>query len=261
MSAPTFSARDSYRTENPYRPMRHLLDSFVGLFAVGAFLVSLAAPAEGQRTVRRDALRERSSRLADIQPVAPFSVFSLNFDLGVVGSAGGDEREVFRTTGGWTMASSLRVDRHAALDAALSLAIGAARVGRTIDTNIGTRGTSDYEGFLLLGGRYIVPSADESVLLSLGGGLAYAFYEEDAGDISKESIACYSCIAPTHGNGSYVTAEIEVLNADRNLGISLVGRAITVRMSDWFLPSVANGSNRRPVDQWAWVGLKLNLHF
>lgn len=242
--------------------MRHSLDTYVRVLVVEAFLFLHAATAEGQRTTLQEAaLERRKATTVDIRPLTPFSVFSLNFDLGVVGAAGGDEREAFRTTGGWTMASSLRFDRHAAIDAALSLAIGAARVGRTIDTNIGSRSTSDYEGFLLFGGRYIIPSADESLLLSLGGGVAYAFYEEDAGDIFKESITCYSCIAPTHGNGSYVTAELEILNADRDVGVSLVGRAITVRMNDWFLPGVANGSNSRPLDQWASIGVKLNLHF
>lgn len=93
-------------------------------------------------------------------------------------------------------------------DVGLDAALHAFGAQGTINTTGGTRSITDREVIVTMGPRVVVPSADDTVLLSFGGGYAYTRYDEIAQARANEQIVGFYG-GSRSGNGGYVFAQVE----------------------------------------------------
>lgn len=102
-----------------------------------------------------------------------------NFTVGVGGAQPRAElRGLFLSRPVLSVAYGYRFARYFQADAGLDTVFGAGQVRDYLDTPLGPSRIRDYQFFVPLGGRAILPVAGGRLLLSGGGGVAYLRYTE-----------------------------------------------------------------------------------
>jgi hypothetical protein len=102
----------------------------------------------------------------------------------------------------------LRPARYVQFDIGFDLIPRAFDASGSISTTGGTRAITDLETIFLMGTRLVIPSADDRILLSVGGGYAYAHYGEMAATQGREVIVGFEGGKRT-GEGVYFFGQLE----------------------------------------------------
>jgi hypothetical protein len=101
-----------------------------------------------------------------------------------------------------------RPQRYLGFDVGIDAVMHAFGASGTISTTGGNRGITDREILVTLGPRLIVPSSDDRLLFSFGGGYAYVHYDEMADAQANEVITGFSG-GSRSGQGAYVFGQLE----------------------------------------------------
>lgn len=124
--------------------------------------------------------------------------------------------EATRGSGTWEPGSTgffgvnfgARPARFVQFDFGLDASLGAFGSQGTINTTGGSRSITDRELLVTMGPRFILPSDDDTALLSFGFGYAYTHYAEIAQARANETIVGFSG-GSRGGNGAYVFVQAE----------------------------------------------------
>lgn len=109
------------------------------------------------------------------QSLYPKHNFTIGFGAGLPGE---DLRRPFRGRPGLSFAYGYRFQRYFQADAGLDTVFGAGGVRAYMETEIGPLRIRDYQFFIPVGGRAILPLARGRLLISGGGGGSYLHYTE-----------------------------------------------------------------------------------
>jgi hypothetical protein len=102
----------------------------------------------------------------------------------------------FKGSPGLSFAYGYRFQHYLQADAGLDTVFGAASIRAYMETVIGPARIRDYQFFIPVGGRVVLPLGKERFLISAGGGGAYFHYTELLNQPSEEiHLACPVCNA------------------------------------------------------------------
>lgn len=174
---------------------------------------------------------------------------------------GGDVEPYFSTVPTFRFGYGYRFMRFFQADAGLDVGFGAAKIKDYYDSEFGELRIRDYQYMLPLGGRVVIPIADERVQLYAGGGAAWLKYAE----VVRQPFANYGyridcpVCRTRSGWGSYGLAGASVaLDSGRmfRLGVTTkVYRATTDGDSFGTLPAI------RTKDRWINVAAEFTISF
>ncbi len=152
-----------------------------------------------------------------------------------------------------------RVLRNLQLDGGLDVAFGAARASRSIQlAGGGVRKVTNYEVFLPLGARWVLPRSDEQFQFSFGGGYSPLLYTEAALPASQsEQIRCFSCQERT-GGGPFAQVGVEFLDQQKRWGYGLAFKAFEGKTEG---PTLGTGIPFRTNDRWFNISLTVSRHW
>jgi hypothetical protein len=134
-----------------------------------------------------------------------------NFTIGAgAGIPRADLESAFDPKVGLTVGYGYRFHKNFQADIGFETIFGAGNVRDVVDTVIGFRRVRDYQYFLPLGGRAIIPLLGGRLLLHGGGGGAYMRYQEQISQPNTNfRIDCPFCTARA-GWGYYATAGVTI---------------------------------------------------
>lgn len=118
-------------------------------------------------------------------------------------SPGSDLKANYNGIVGYQIIGGLRFHRYALAELGADFGFGAGKTDRVIPiTGGGFRRVGDYQAIGYFGGRFVLPIAEESLLISAGGGYARLKYGESVRTQANETVNCFSCTQRS-GNGYY----------------------------------------------------------
>ncbi len=168
-------------------------------------------------------------------------------------------RSLFSDSFGLGFDYGYRFHEYFQADIGLKTVFGAARVNDYLDSYFGRLRIRDYQFFLPVGGRVIVPLARERLQLYAGGGGAYLRYTErvrQPGDDFR--IDCDVC-ASRHGLGYYALAGGDVaLDGARHFRVGAGARVIRGHTEG---DPLGNVPARKTNDNWIDAFLRLSFSF
>lgn len=183
-----------------------------------------------------------------------------NFSAGVgVGVPQADLRPVFDPKVGFRFGYGYRFHRFFQADAGFETVVGAAGVRDFLQTDLGVQRIRDFQYFLPLGGRAIIPLAGDRVLIHGGGGGAYMRYSERLSQPSDYiRIACPVCSARS-GWGYYAQAGLSVaLDRFQRFRLGVVSRVYRGYTNGEAIGSVPNIRTR---DHWVNTMAEFGIQF
>ncbi len=125
-----------------------------------------------------------------------------------IGLPRGEINAYFKTKPALTVNYGYRFHRYFQADAGYDVVFGAADVKDYLETQIGSLRIRDYQHFVNLGGRGVIPAARGRVLFSAGGGATLMHYQESVQQPNQFiRFACPQCTART-GWGNYALASV-----------------------------------------------------
>jgi hypothetical protein len=183
--------------------------------------------------------------LAGAQYRYPHHNFSAGLGAGVPQA---DLRPVFDPKVGFRFGYGYRFHRFFQGDAGFETVVGAAGVRDFLQTALGVQRIRDFQYFVPVGGRAIIPLAGDRLLVHGGGGGAYIRYSER---ISQPSdyyrIACPVCSARS-GWGHYAQAGFSVaIDRFQRFRVGIVSRVFRGHTSGEAIGAVPNVRTR---DHW-----------
>jgi hypothetical protein len=161
-----------------------------------------------------------------VLPICGQSYYKHNFRLGLgAGQPRGDLRNLFSDSFGLGVGYGYRFHEYFQVDTGLDVLFGAAGVRDFLPSEFGNLRIRDYQYLLPLGGRAIIPIADERIHIMGGGGGAYMRYSERISQPSNYfRISCDVCSARS-GWGYYGLLGASVaLDRNRNFRLGVTSK-------------------------------------
>lgn len=170
----------------------------------------------------------------------------------------GEINQYFATRPGLTVNYNYRFHRYLQADAGYDVVFGAGQVREFLQTQLGTLRIRDFQHFVPLGGRGVIPLADGRVLISGGGGAVWMRYSDSLRQPNNFiRFACPPCQSRS-GWGSYGLVNVKFTNRWQRIWFGFTTKVIRGTTDG---QPFANLPATRTKDQWVNSYFELGFGF